>query len=142
MFVGTNPSLDDIMSYTSTDTIHASTANSIHLADGQQLYVTITCSNWLNMKADASVSSVLLPTNPPSSETAFVDVIPNQYTYYKPIDRAQMDDSLVTFTYGGFGSHDVIGQYQYRLTAGGSSTDWISVGKLVRHILQLHIHCF
>ena len=119
------------MSYTPTTSMESSTVTDLSLSEGQQLYVTVTCSNWLNFKSSSDVTSTLIPSQPPSTQTAFVDVIANQYTYYKPLDGAQLDSSPLTFTYGGFGSSDVISQYQYRLVSDGSSTDWISVGQMV-----------
>ena len=139
-FTGRNLSGDDVMTCAPTDSLQSSSTSGILLSEGQQLYVTVTCSNWLNFKSNFDVISSLKPSQPPSTQTAFVDVIANQYTYYKPRDSAQFGSSPLTFTYGGFGSSDVISQYQYRLLIDGSSTDWISVGQQVNaHYLFISV---
>ena len=121
---------DDILAYTPTYLSSAS-ADNLVLYHTDVIHISITCINKLNFRSTEYADPVTVLAEPPSTEEAFVRVIPHQYSYFIPRDSSQSQGMDLSFMFGGFGDNKTVDHFEYRMKTVDMGTDWISVNKQV-----------
>ena len=122
---------DDIVANTPTDQIGSSSAENLVLYHTEVIHVSITCINKLNFRSTEHAEPVTVLAEPPSTDDAFVRVVPHQYSYFLPRDSSQSHYEDVAFIFGGFKHNKTVDHFEYRMKTVDMGTDWISVDKQV-----------
>ena len=125
------PNGQEVLQFSPTTSLSMSIAYGIQLEHGEEVHVTITCVNKLNLRGSYVASPVRILSTPPVSDNTSVVVLPKQYAYNIPKESTQVQGTIVEFSYSGFKDYQNINHFQYLIQTSHSTTEWATIGKLV-----------
>ena len=106
-FSGSSSGGSELLPLTQTSSLSHATADDIQLDHGQSLYVTVTCTNSLDLTQSIMSSGELIVSRAPNAEHGYVVFHPQSHTDFMARDGTQANNDLLEFSFQGF--EDIVG---------------------------------
>ena len=90
------------MAFEDTTTLTSATSPPLPLTHGQQVFVTVVCSNSEGLSHRVTSEELTVISQPPSAAGAYVTLQPQATTDFQPWHNTQASKQAVEFTFEGF----------------------------------------
>ena len=92
----------ELQPYVPTQNIHSASISGLTLHHGDSIYVTVSCTNSIDLTQEVTSAGLLVISEPPSSDDAYLVFHPQPLTAFLPMNSVQAEKDVAYFNFHGF----------------------------------------